>query len=76
MTLADRTQSCLRHMADLAEAGDEDWLCWYSELCGLRGEQAPLEWGANERVHAWWARGREDRAVLLGVEEVKADAEG
>ena len=73
MTLAERTQSCLRQMADLAEAGDEDWLYWYAEYCGLRGEPEPLEWGQDGRVREWWVRGRDDREVLRGLEAVQHD---
>ena len=71
MTLAERTQSCLRQMAEHAEVGDEEWLRWFAEYLGLKGEECP-DWASKyQNIQVWWARGREDREVLLGLQSIQ-----
>ena len=65
MTLSERTDYCLRCMADLAAAGDEDWLCWYAEYCGLRGERQPLEWRQDARLREIGRASCRERVYVL-----------
>ena len=71
MTLSERSQSCLRRMADLAEVGSGEWEYYFAEYSGLTGKPLPTGYELDERLTAWYERGREDRAVLLGLQSVE-----
>ena len=70
MRLAERTQACMRQMANLAEAESDEWLCYWAEYLGLTGQPAPTGCEGDERIQRWYERGREDRDVLLGLQSV------
>ena len=71
MTLAERTHSCLLRMIDAAKTDDDEWSCYWAEFLGLTGQPVPTGYEKDERIQSWWARGREDREVLLGLQSVE-----